>query len=273
MSRKYLIIIALTIGLFVSCREIDRLISNQEEEQISYPNEDCVQYQESATGDSCLVCHQDYKKNHHPINFTPPDSILIHVDEKKFPLFDGKIQCLTCHTTENIEGDQDGKILRGGPYDDIRKLCFSCHYQEKYKEINVHRMKNKDGSLRVIQDKLVCTFCHPQHINNLFSTDTIEFKADVPFLCLRCHPEMRDPQIRPHVSKIPSAKMLIQIERFEEENTVILPLVPRGKISCSTCHNPHQQGVLLSAEASAGADSHRRLRINRGKLCYGCHLR
>src|SRR5574337_1478339 len=39
---------------------------------------------------SCLGCH-DYKENHHPVDFVPTDS-----SGSSFPLFDGKVRCLTC---------------------------------------------------------------------------------------------------------------------------------------------------------------------------------
>ena len=63
------------------------------------------------------------------------------------------------------------------------------------------------------------------------------------------------------------------MKEFEEQYKVILPLVPRGKISCATCHNPHELGVQRRSEADAGADSHKRLRISKmnSGICLGCH--
>ena len=219
-----------------------------------------------------MVCHRDYKTNHHPIDFIPHESDLVKINTTIYPLFEGKIQCFTCHTAEGEYTPGNLKMLRGGPFQDIRKLCFQCHFKEKYAEINVHKMHQDNGALRVIEGKLVCTFCHPEHIDNLYSTETIVFKADVPFLCLRCHPEMRDPQIKPHFLKTPTESLKKKIKIFEEQNNVILPLIPRGKISCATCHNPHQKGVLSDPSPAKGADSSNRLRMDKAKLCYACHL-
>jgi predicted CXXCH cytochrome family protein len=267
------LIVILCAGIVTSCITIDQLLSHSDQKIPNVAHEDCINCQnKSGTGDECLICHPDYKKNHHPINFTPPEFDLVHVDKNKFPLFDGKIQCFTCHTADGMQNAGNDKLLRGGPYSENRQLCFQCHYKDKYSEIDVHLMHEKNGSYRVIYGKLVCTFCHPQNINNLYTTDTVEFKADISFLCLRCHPEMSSPHIRLHFNKVPPEKMKNKIEAFEKKYNVILPLVPKGRITCATCHNPHQKGVLVDEKAMAGADSHYRLRTEKNLLCYGCHL-
>jgi len=55
----------------------------------------------------------------------------------------------------------------------------------------------------------------------------------------------------------------------EENNDFILPLDPRGRLTCSTCHNPHQPGVMVNDKAAKGAGSKNRLRLT-GK-CSDCH--
>lgn len=256
-----------------ACIAIDRLLSNTVQSSADRVHEACANCQDdSGTGDGCLTCHSDHKRNHHPINFTPPQSELVHVDTSKFPLFEGKIQCFTCHTAYAAYPVINKKLLRGGPYADSRQLCFQCHYKDKYSEIDVHLMQEKTGELRIIQEKLVCTFCHPQEINNLYTTETVEFKADISFLCLRCHPEMSSPHIRLHFNMVPSEKAKTKIKAFEKKYKVIFPLVTRGRITCATCHNPHQKGVLVDERAMAGADSQYRLRVEKTLLCYGCHL-
>lgn len=259
--------------LMTSCVNVDRLLSNTERKKPTQAHESCINTgSNSVTGDSCLVCHPDHKKNHHPVDFVPPHIDLVNINEEKFPLFDDKIQCFTCHTADGDYIEGNDKLLRGGPYRDNRQLCFQCHYQDKYSKINVHKMHEDNGGLRIIEGKLVCTFCHPQNINNLYSTETVEFKADISFLCLRCHPAMSSPHIKGHFSIVPSEKTKNKIRAFEEEHNVILPLVPKGRITCATCHNPHQKGVLIDERAMAGADSPNLLRTEKDLLCYGCHL-
>ncbi|HYQ48613.1 MAG TPA: hypothetical protein VEP69_06070, partial [Thermodesulfovibrionales bacterium] len=39
----------------------------------------------------CMDCHH-YSENHHPVNIVPQKTI-----PEGFPLYDGKMKCLTCH--------------------------------------------------------------------------------------------------------------------------------------------------------------------------------
>jgi hypothetical protein len=56
-----------------------------------------------------------------------------------------------------------------------------------------------------------------------------------------------------------------------KEIRTILPLDPAtGKITCPTCHNPHERGVLVG-KADWGADSARRLRSEGLDICQYCH--
>jgi hypothetical protein len=45
------------------------------------------------------------------------------------------------------------------------------------------------------------------------------------------------------------------MHQSEERLLVILPIVPRERITCSTCHNPHQTGVIQREAAAKGADT------------------
>lgn len=224
-------------------------------------------------GEFCLICHFDYQENHHPINFVPPDKDLIILDILDSPLFDGKIQCLTCHQVHNGTDLQEMPgLLRGGRYPEIRNFCFRCHYQERYEKINVHKMHEADGSIRVVEGKIVCLYCHSEEPTAyLDRTFDVKFKADAAFLCWRCHPPMGGEFFRQHFLKKPSPEMRFNIYRFEQENTVLLPLVPRGKITCSTCHNPHQYEVMITEASRAGADARGGLRSRPPQLCIACH--
>ncbi len=214
----------------------------------------------------CLNCH-DYAVNHHPVDFVPPDPSRI-----PFPLFDGKIRCLTCH---QIHGGRDGngtpKLLRGGPYtSDRRQICFRCHSGDEYASINPHLMLDQNRNIRMVNGKPVCLLCHskvPKPETDY--TADVRFRADVGFLCWRCHPPMPDPFFSTHFLVRPSAKMLNDIEQAEIRDSVILPLVPHGRITCSTCHNPHQEGVIRHESAAKGADAPHKLRMT--ALCSACH--
>jgi predicted CXXCH cytochrome family protein len=213
----------------------------------------------------CLDCH-DYKVDHHPVFFTPADT-----SRMPFPLFNGEIRCLTCH---EIHGGPDhkgtAKLLRGGPYADRRTICFKCHYREQYANINPHIMLTDTGSVREVNGKSVCLLCHSRQPDPETDwTDTVGFRADVGFLCWRCHPPMPGIFFDQHFLVKPSKETLETMQETEERLIVILPLVPRGRITCSTCHNPHQKGVIRHEAPAKGAGAIFKLRLP--SICFACH--
>ncbi len=213
----------------------------------------------------CLDCHQ-YRENHHPIDVAPSNP-----EGFPFPLYDGKIRCLTCHTANHEEGGQ--KLLRGGPYADRRELCFQCHSQDKYAEIDPHVMLYPNGNVVNVNGQPVCLVCHavkPDPAKD--RTGDVRFRADIAFLCWRCHAPMADPQFfNQHFLLKPSLSMVRLIERKEQELQITIPLVPRSRITCSTCHNPHQKGVILYGPSAKGADASSKLRLPTPAICLVCH--
>jgi predicted CXXCH cytochrome family protein len=213
----------------------------------------------------CLNCH-DYQENHHPVDFVPPAGWSI-----PFPLFEGRIRCLTCHEIHGGPGHRGTpKLLRGGPYEDRRTVCFKCHLRDQYTAIDPHKMLDDNGNVREVNGKPVCLICHSKKPNPAVDwTSDVKFRADVGFLCWRCHPPMPDPFFRTHFLVKPSPQMLERIRETEERLIVTLPLVPRGRITCSTCHNPHQKGVIQHEGPAKGADAVDRLRMP--YICSACH--
>jgi hypothetical protein len=58
---------------------------------------------------------------------------------------------------------------------------------------------------------------------------------------------------------------------METTYDIILPLAKDGKMTCVTCHNPHEKGVIASGKPSAkGAGSKYRERLPK-ILCIECH--
>jgi hypothetical protein len=214
----------------------------------------------------CLKCHKDYRENHHPVDFVPANP-----SNFPFPLFEGKVRCLTCH---EIHGGPRHKgtlrLLRGGPYADHREECFKCHVKESYASINPHTMLDSEGNVIVVNGKPVCLLCHSKMPDPAVDkTNDVRFRADVGFLCWRCHPPMPGIFFIQHFLVKPSAQAMKAFRESEERLTIILPLVPRGRITCSTCHNPHQKGVMQHEAAAKGADSINRLRSP--SICFVCH--
>lgn len=215
--------------------------------------------------DLCLACHS-YAQNHHPVNFAPLTTL-----PPSFPLYGKKIKCLTCH---EIHGgprhEGSSKLLRGGPYVDRRTICFKCHLNEQYADIDPHMMLDSSGKVREVNGKPVCLLCHEVKPDPTQDKESnVYFRADIGFLCWRCHPPMPGSFDSQHFLVRPSKETMAYITSPEIQEKYTLPLVPWGRINCSTCHNPHQAGVILYKPAAAGADSPHRLRAP--NLCAACH--
>ena len=222
-------------------------------------------------------CHGTYSSNHHPVDFVPEPSGFVS-PAGELPLFDGKMRCLTCHDPHaGPQYSETPKLLRGGypadvPYKDRRRLCFKCHFKEKYADIYPHLMLDEKGNFLMINGKPVCLLCHsvvPDPQKNRRSD--VRFRADIAFLCWRCHPPMPGLFFENHFLLRPSALVRDEIDRSEKNKHVIFPLIPRGRISCSTCHNPHQREVMRDERTKAGADEPMRLRLPSPAICLGCH--
>ncbi|MHB8880978.1 MAG: cytochrome c3 family protein [Thermodesulfovibrionales bacterium] len=217
---------------------------------------------------ACLECHK-YRKSHHPVNFVPERGLYRDDEENPLPLYEDEIRCLTCH---QFHADRSSlKLLRGGPYADRRQICFTCHYEEQYAGINPHKMIDSNGNRTEVDGKPVCLVCHRSVPVQDGYTPRVNFKAEIAFLCWRCHPPMPDSFIKSHFLARPSLKTREIMRRTEVENGVSFPLLNRGRVTCSTCHNPHQKGVILYGAARAGEDEHDRLRMPPDQICGGCH--
>jgi nitrate/TMAO reductase-like tetraheme cytochrome c subunit len=133
-------------------------------------------------------------------------------------------------------------------------------------------MLNDSGEVREVNGKPVCLLCHSKEPDPAVDrTSDVRFRADIGFLCWRCHPPMAMPDnfFDKHFLVKPSQEILRSMGEAEERLVVILPLVPRGRVTCSTCHNPHQRGVIHRDAAAKGADAASKLRLP--SICVACH--
>ena len=219
----------------------------------------------------CLDCHH-YSENHHPVNFVPRSELNSSGGEE-FPLFDGEMRCLTCHRVHKDQGLAGRpKFLRGGPYTYRSEICFTCHDKDLNTRINPHRMIDEQGVIRKINGEPACLICHAEVPDETSEPARVSFKADVAFLCWRCHPPMaNDGFFKGHFLAKPKKRTLEHMIKIQTEYGVRFPLEPRERVTCSTCHNPHQKGVIADGPAQAGEDAPARLRMPNGTVCSGCH--
>ncbi len=222
----------------------------------------------------------------HPVYITPSPSkkTIIPVD---MPLQDGKITCATCHEIHlqcriNKQAQsQNSAFLRGAPYVSRTGICQRCHDQDNYKMLNPHNQLDYDG--QIVKEK--CLYCHTEvpdveKSSNLPSDiflKKIQLIGDLTDVCGRCHPNRNSqhPIKTEHFLK-PSAKVLAAMQQSEKLVGTLLPLDHRGRITCPTCHNPHEQGVISPGRiAATGAGEKYRLRVpglgTFDQICNACH--
>lgn len=193
---------------------------------------------------------------HHPVDLAPPAGMRL---PEHWPLAeDGTITCSTCHGVEGIEEPENWQrlkrdapgFLRGGPYRRLTRFCSGCHDKTHYARLNIHRQLQPDGR----PDKRTCRYCHlevPEQEGEKRPRHT-ELRLRPGLLCLGCHLKT------PHLNSIehlrePSDAVRERLLAHNRSGYPSLPLDGQGWITCVTCHDPHQPGVL-QGQGSAAAE-------------------
>ncbi len=220
----------------------------------------------------CKWCHAtaDLTADIHPVNIRPDK---IKVNEKMFPLQNGKISCITCHDhrcqTKDITEDArtlNPKFLRGGPYANRSEMCYKCH--PKNPRFDAHDQINDEGEL-VMKTCLYCHTSDPTLTDEATSwQQKTLYTTKMTYLCTRCHQDSPHPASFFHVTTPPD-NIRKNLAIYEIENSISLPLDEAGNVTCVTCHNPHERGALQDKADSYGADEENRLRLK--FICIACH--
>jgi predicted CXXCH cytochrome family protein len=190
----------------------------------------------------CNRCHSTPKVvgEMHPLSEVPAS---MKVPEG-WPLLKGRMTCLTCHPPGHLE--DEGRLLRGGPYPAREEFCVPCHDYSELAGTNPHLPPHK---------KKGCETCHigtPDLAKD--TAETVSFPTSVNLLCLRCHEDIPHPGGRLH-TLFPGDERAGRIP----EN---LPLDRYRRITCTTCHNPHFPGTEKYKLRDASGQ---------GSICVDCH--
>lgn len=187
---------------------------------------------------------------------------------------DGKLVCTTCHDPlVQCQGDKlapylNPRFLRGGPFQQRDEVCLLCHDAGDYGKLNPH--KQLAGGEAVEQ---VCGFCHAAAAERI--TASTGFRMDASLQCLGCHPVAPHPMSMIPGSGIdswnhlvvPGESTLRQMTATRARTGARLPVEPAtGKITCSTCHDPHEAGVIDGDPAFL-----ERARMRPVARCENCH--
>ena len=101
-------------------------------------------------------------------------------------------------------------------------------------------------------------------------SDGLRYTDTLTALCISCHQAGPHPSSADHLRPL-SKVMLLKMREYEERRMVRLPLEDENHVTCVTCHNPHERGLLKGA-AGIGADEALRLRLTTySEQCTPCH--
>ncbi len=223
---------------------------------------------------ACRVCHDNRlaRVDIHPSGIVPQTFENISMP-RGFPLHEGKLVCSTCHVVCRVaKRDAEGAFLRGGPYPNRENACFECHNYKGYMGFDPHRQVDASGK---VNDKS-CLYCHSSLPDRKLKGISKEgFVGELKTYCIGCHKSnsmtFHPTNIR-HFGARPSQGMRGRIKAFEQEHDVIFPLGPEEEVLCFSCHNPHQDGVLVGEAAVKSIYS--RLRKSDKEtyvVCNACH--
>ena len=154
-----------------------------------------------AGSDHCLVCHSDKGDS---LKGTP------HGQAKNPRSPEATHGCESCHGPgqAHIDDDAKGHIKKFGKLTpgEINETCLTCHNRSEHAgwEGSAHEQRN-----------LSCTTCHSVHSPK--STEHQLNKPTETAVCATCH----------------------RLEVTKTERAVAHMPVREGKMSCSSCHNPH----------------------------------
>jgi len=267
----------------------------------------------------CLSCHREQGVAHgrtvgeysHPVD-VPIERIGILATAKGWltqvrdlferdslrplPLFDergrkvaegGRVACASCHDPHS-QPAKEGKFLRLAN-DAEATLCRNCHTDKGMVAWSKHNLKlSRPKDKQMAQKVNVCAQCHQPHNASgarLWATYSGEGVDTMAQLCHGCHQEggmAQEKQVGQH-----SHPLRVDVKNDGVETS--LPLFRMdgtrdpddGRVSCPTCHNPHQwvpgdahnkSGASAKVEGQA-TDSFLRLpAAPAGDLCVDCHM-
>jgi hypothetical protein len=234
----------------------------------------------------CLRCHdgRQARSEPHPVgrpfgNMPRPTG---------WPAPDDKVTCTTCHEAhpgkkyDAPRPTENPMFLRGGTYADLLAFCGKCHAgaDEPVRRFNPHAAQIDKGHV-VAQS---CGFCHSKIMpsgEKAVRTGDAALRADAISLCIGCHTTHPEWSERTHIGAHAKPETLAALQARSattQPAATLLPLAKGDIVVCSTCHNPHYQGVfppdsVLAAGAARPAPATEQLRGLRSNLCGACHAK
>lgn len=231
-----------------------------------------------------------------------PSAAMAERMASQFPLENGTLNCLSCHDViwhcrlRRQSAVPNRNFLRGTAVSHPMEFCFQCHKRESYTPFNAHDQL-EDGQMRTE----TCAWCHvrvPDVGSRLKEGASYALRSESFGVCNNCHLVNKDhPTDSPHMYAVPSPEMMWHMSAYEMQPQMRLPykqlveyakaakrsprsipLDEKGRITCYSCHNPHEKGLLPDWNLrSVGAEpkqaANHRLRAHGSISCLACHDR
>lgn len=204
----------------------------------------------------CKDCHMyEVDGDHHPTSMKPGIFGASAIIPEGFKLYNNKMECLTCHAMHKNEGDfsKERYFLVGAPYAERKGICRRCHQNSKYINMNPHSTYTDVGNKK--RSKFTgkeCLVCHYPSSGKSYAED-LSLRASDVFICWKCHVVMEGDFLSKHYL----------LDEVSDSN---LHLDPFGRISCTTCHDPHRPYDANKTKKANG-----RILMRSEKICSSCH--
>lgn len=227
----------------------------------------------------CVSCH-DGKRAHaesHPIGWPAAGSRT--VAPHGWPLVEGRIGCVTCHTFDDHctpspqRPKENVAFVRGFDAAEPIGMCRACHTQDAAR-LNPHLPVDAVGH----GGMNTCALCHsrtPPIPADGRRSGVANLRSDGSRVCLGCHTMHVDPAPQGHLN-LPLSQAMMARLRESGAGSPPLPLAD-GRVACYSCHNPHAHDTFqpeselgAAAESPAGQRDNR-LRLGPVELCLTCH--
>jgi len=261
----------------------------------------------------------DNEKNKKTAQKTPLKNLPLYDELGRQVDKNGRVGCGSCHDPHSwstlsykqardparLEGDTDSSFLRIA--DQARSaLCVNCHVNKKSIYLTKHDLtdeaddyikkvdgKNIDGEIKrdnVIGGGVagVCMHCHQPHNAKgvaLWSRGKGDVETPIAAMCTDCHKQDGLAE-----NKLPGEHMHpLQVDSKKIKHSLNIPFFnakgerdhKKGKVDCSSCHNPHQwdpenrakKSPAIAGENGSTVNSFLRATADENsKLCVSCHV-
>jgi len=225
----------------------------------------------------CNRCHERGSESGaeaHVINVAPAEDMKQRMP-KQWPLLHGKLSCGTCHDIsvqmyKNIARKTVNRNFLRAETASPADFCFACHRKDRFEKKNPHTQLDEAGRIKTAS----CLCCHTEvpDIHKIKDATRAPLRREPSALCTGCHGAQAKghPARADHLVRV-TKEMKAALTQTENVQAVSLPLAA-DVVQCTTCHNPHQKGVLQGKAASAGSGEQFFLRLPGSyALCLACH--